>query len=1219
MKKYFFLILALIGFCRQSIAQTTSPSVALQSGFSFFAQASFRFSPGGHWLEGSNEGGEYVIWDVQSGKQLQHFTPWTNTFPDLAYQPVDCFSNDDHYLLMPAFPLGIYYLYDLIGNKYTVTFKPQDDEWFTNATFSPDGKSVLLIAEKGGEVHTTELFTYDLQGNLISRIKLDLPPFVLPAEQLMKLLMHRAYEAVKNSCYVYTFTTDDQLRHLYFSTIDGKTYALSLQYNTNEYHENNFWQIKGLPLNVPLKRMKFYKGTLMATAGPRYDFTDKTKKRIIMTDTLYQIDQNALIVKKKLLSTMLIPDKDQRSVGVPGLPISSAENLGTYFESHITTTGHYQLTGKDVITDEQVFSLESGDPHYYYTRSDYHPGQLNGGYISALSDDRKFLAEYSLILLIHNLSGKDLQSEIPATKGQMKIGAPVFLDSARIFFPKAYNDGFVMDLRTGGVEHLKKTQDCQDTLNHGANIYYSYDNSQQLGLQNAFISAGNDRLITTNVAPNSACHLTPDREITVWNPHTLSRVASYNYSDREYTYTLGGLAGEPRKFLVNYKLVDFEKPDKPVVTPLMIVHKRDTFLVSYPVYLPKEKMIFGIAGTRTKPGNPNLMFTWWDLNGKLVKQIVQQRPKSKMEYQTLITKAFLSPDSSKFMYCLYDGTGGTFDLKTQSVTYNFEHGKMFDNSLAHIHVHNNITAACFIDDQHFVTNGENGMISQWTIGAGRPDKTINTYPGYFISLTLSPDKRYLVGVTLDKTAHFIDIRTGADVAQFIASGPDASTLLDQRGFYLTSRKSVNDVSFFYNGKPYEFSQFDPLMNRPADVLQRLGYIQSDYFHDLDAIRRKRIQKLKVDTLLTPGVTGFDAPVVRLSNLPHFQEQHPDKNITFNLNAQDQLHKVTHIHVTVNGNPVFGSSGLLVKPAGNVTMPLSFELSPGMNNIVVSAENDKGTESLRQTFSVNGAVPTTKPDLYIVAIGCSNYLQKQHQLAYAVKDARDIITLFKKQSQSYSRILVDTLFNQNVTPAKIMAVRNQLLSSHPNDRIVIYFAGHGLQDNNLRYYLSTFNTDFQHSNIGSLPFEQFERLVDSIPARNKLLLIDVCNSGEVDREALSAKANGSTLADRLTAQEKANQLTQLYFTDLRRSNGASELGASGPFEQATETSDLQNGVFTYFLKKGLKEMEADLNHDGQVTVSELADYLKDKVGAYTDKAQQPTLRRQNINSDMVVWQ
>lgn len=72
------------------------------------------------------------------------------------------------------------------------------------------------------------------------------------------------------------------------------------------------------------------------------------------------------------------------------------------------------------------------------------------------------------------------------------------------------------------------------------------------------------------------------------------------------------------------------------------------------------------------------------------------------------------------------------------------------------------------------------------------------------------------------------------------------------------------------------------------------------------------------------------------------------------------------------------------------------------------------------------------------------------------------------------------------------------------------------------------------------------------------------------------------------------------------------------EYALESADWNNGVFTYALLSGLKEMKADANKDGKIMLSEIRDYVFKSVSALTNGRQHPTSRIENLENDFRVW-
>jgi len=61
-----------------------------------------------------------------------------------------------------------------------------------------------------------------------------------------------------------------------------------------------------------------------------------------------------------------------------------------------------------------------------------------------------------------------------------------------------------------------------------------------------------------------------------------------------------------------------------------------------------------------------------------------------------------------------------------------------------------------------------------------------------------------------------------------------------------------------------------------------------------------------------------------------------------------------------------------------------------------------------------------------------------------------------------------------------------------------------------------------------------------------------------------------------------------------------------------------GVFTYAFVEGLKTGNADVNKDGIILVSEIREYVFDKVQLLTTNLQHPTSRRDNLEFDFRVW-
>ena len=172
-------------------------------------------------------------------------------------------------------------------------------------------------------------------------------------------------------------------------------------------------------------------------------------------------------------------------------------------------------------------------------------------------------------------------------------------------------------------------------------------------------------------------------------------------------------------------------------------------------------------------------------------------------------------------------------------------------------------------------------------------------------------------------------------------------------------------------------------------------------------------------------------------------------------------------------------------------------------------------------------------------------------------------------------------------------------------------------------------------------------MDGIPPLKKMLLLDTCFSGEIDREETSVvegaatdgngtvkmrsfrAARGVSLVGDATgsASASASASTSIaagtrhfenLFADLRRGTGAVVISSASGNEYALEGERWNNGVFTYAVLSGLKEGRADANKDGVVTVGELQAYVIDEVRKLTAGGQNPTVRQENLDFDFQIY-
>jgi hypothetical protein len=350
-----------------------------------------------------------------------------------------------------------------------------------------------------------------------------------------------------------------------------------------------------------------------------------------------------------------------------------------------------------------------------------------------------------------------------------------------------------------------------------------------------------------------------------------------------------------------------------------------------------------------------------------------------------------------------------------------------------------------------------------------------------------------------------------------------------------------------------------------------------------------------------------------------------------IKATDKKSFIVKIQVSVNGVPLFGKNGYRVDGRKqDVSLTLDIPLNQKTNNLRVSALNANGFESNIETRTVVYNAPVSKPDLYLISIGVSNFNDSKYNLQYASKDARDFAAMFQNRdfvAKIHQTVLIDGEFNAK----RLTELKKQLLKSNVDDRVVVFIASHGLLDNQLNYYFATSAVNFDNPAENGLPYEQLEMLVDSIPARNKLIMIDACHAGEVDTEGmLLAEASNSEghvnfrgfkKPKRTTNLANINtyELMQQLFADLRRGTGATVIAASGGAEFALESDEWKNGVFTYSLISQTRGTEKEPKRYNKVNVSQIEEKVFPKVVSLTQGMQNPVIRQRNQEVDFVFWE
>ena len=530
----------------------------------------------------------------------------------------------------------------------------------------------------------------------------------------------------------------------------------------------------------------------------------------------------------------------------------------------------------------------------------------------------------------------------------------------------------------------------------------------------------------------------------------------------------------------------------------------------------------------------------------------------------------------------------------------------------------------------------------YSIPAGHSDK--------ITSLQIDSQRNLILTGGWDGKVIFRDLSNGKKLFTIIPLKNEYLYILPSN-FYYASKGSYKAIGFQMNDKILPFEQFDLKYNRPDIIMERIGLTDSSTIQMYRRAYYKRLQKSGFNEKMFNS--DWHIPSIVINNKDKLPVSTDKNNITLDVLAKDSKYNLDRINVWVNDVPIYGMNGINLKnkETSQVLKTLNVALSEGENKIQVSTHNNKAVESYKETVYVNyKPKKQEKPDLYFVAIGISEYENSINNLEYADDDAKDLINLFKNKKDIYKNVHIIPLLNLNATKKNILAIKDSLVKTKVDDEVIIFYAGHGVFGEDDNYYLA--NTDIDNLDISAtaLAYDDFEALLDGIPSRKKLLFIDACHSGEADDseefvpEILLADISAdegnrniklkhikrsvyggkSKLSKPKISKKNSFELMKHLFADLRRGTGATIISSAGSGEFALEGGVsksgkvMKNGVFTFVMKKALNDNKADKNKDGKITVTELRDYVFDKVAKYTGGRQHPTARRENLAVDFRVW-
>jgi hypothetical protein len=499
------------------------------------------------------------------------------------------------------------------------------------------------------------------------------------------------------------------------------------------------------------------------------------------------------------------------------------------------------------------------------------------------------------------------------------------------------------------------------------------------------------------------------------------------------------------------------------------------------------------------------------------------------------------------------------------------------------------------------------------------------YPGdrYNFISTTSNDK---ILVTSDNSyVEFRDAFKGNLLARLIISLNNGWLIYTPEGYWDGSSNCGDLLTMVNNFEVIGIDQFAVRNNRPDMIVKQFNPGNTELISHYYNMFKKRLRKLG----LTETNLGIDAHVPETKII---SSDISENQVKINFTLNDTKYNLMRYNIFINDVPCFGSDGKTIT-GQNQNLNETLILTNGTNKVEVSCMNEQGIESYR-AITYAFCNKQTVSNLYFLAFGVSKYKNSSYNLQYADKDALDLEKVIQSmKGKGFENVYTKVLTNEQVTPEAIKASKDFVKNAKVDDTFILFIAGHGMHDKDAEatYYFLTSNADINNLKGTAADFETIEDLLQGIPPRKKLFLMDACESGEIDEETYETLAGSKTLSglgiasrgfkatsapSTVNTQPSAKR-TYLYqkdryiYNDLVRRSGAIVFSSSKGDELSYERSDIENGLFTEYIMKALATTEADKDSNGIVSTDELRQYVSEQVAKASGELQHPTVDRDNI--------
>ncbi len=486
-----------------------------------------------------------------------------------------------------------------------------------------------------------------------------------------------------------------------------------------------------------------------------------------------------------------------------------------------------------------------------------------------------------------------------------------------------------------------------------------------------------------------------------------------------------------------------------------------------------------------------------------------------------------------------------------------------------------------------VAGGGHGWLTAYDIKGRRLGEFVG-HTGDIWSVAISPDGQLLLSGSDDQTIRLWNVATRENIATLFHARDGEWVLWTPQGYFAASPNGDEHVGWHINQGENRIARFVT-----AGQLKR-------HFYRPDIIRNALLKRSAQNAVGEAGQSRFALDELFQRAPPEFQivapvdgTSVPTSPLPLNLRFASGPDPVKSIDITVNERRVRAEIAQTADGERTLRVPLA----KGNNTIRIEAANAVGrsTETVKVTLRGKGDLER-RGTLYLVSIGVDAYPNfPGRDLRFAGVDAHEIHKRLLARAgplhESAAGVLLAKGGDAEPTAENIRIALSQLKQAGPRDTVVIFLAGHGVNDGADYLFLPTDaalqKKAWQRKSV--VDWKLLQDVMENTQGR-RLMLVDTCHSGNAFNARLVKDAADASIT--VFAATDADTLAQ-------------------------ERSALGHGVFTHSVLRGL-DGDADQVADRLVQMRELRDFVSKSVLKLTNGVQAPTFHLSG-NGDTVVAQ